>query len=155
VEISALDDGARTRREVHILGYNVDDRDPALQESLAAFRVHRERRALSMAGALREVGLELDESQIAARRAEGQPIGRPHLAAAVLACPANAPRLAAEHIDDVGSLIGAYLGAGRPAFRLRERPTVGEAIEAVHAGSGLAVWAHPFWEVPDTGGVLA
>src|SRR5262245_4353791 len=63
VEISALDDGARIPREVHVLGYNVDRRDPGLERSLAAFRDLRERRALSMAAALRELGLELEESE--------------------------------------------------------------------------------------------
>ena len=26
-------------------------------------------------------------------------------------------------------------------------PTVAEAIDAIHAAGGVAVWAHPFWDV--------
>ena len=121
-EISAIDDGAA--REVHILAYAIDHLQPQLSECLAEFLADRERRTMRMAGALRELGWQLDEHELHARQAAGQPIGRPHLAAAVLRCPANARRLRAESIDDVGSLIGAYLTEGRPAFRLRETPTV-------------------------------
>jgi predicted metal-dependent phosphoesterase TrpH len=151
-EISAVDDGAG--REVHILAYAIDHLQPQLGERLAEFLADRERRTMRMAGALRELGWQLDERELRARQAVGQPIGRPHLAAAVLRCPDNARRLGAEGIDDVGSLIGAYLTEGRPAFRLRETPTVAQAIEASHHAGGLAVWAHPFWDVADPAEVL-
>ncbi len=154
VEISAVDDGAAQPRELHILGYGIDHRSPRLEQRLAEFLGDREQRTLRMAGALREAGFELDEEQIAERIAAGQPIGRPHLAEAVLGAPANAQRLAAENIDDVGSLIRAYLIEGRPAFRMRETPTVAEAIEAIHDAGGVAIWAHPFWDVSDPQEVL-
>jgi predicted metal-dependent phosphoesterase TrpH len=155
VEISAVDDGAASPRELHILGYNIDHTGPALTEKLAEFLADREQRTLRMATALRELGFELDERQIAARVADGRPIGRPHLAEAVLASPANAARLQAEHIDDIGSLIRAYLIEGRPAFRLRKTPTVAQAINAIHAAGGIAVWAHPFWDISDSAEVLS
>jgi predicted metal-dependent phosphoesterase TrpH len=154
VEISAIDDGASEPRELHILGYNIDHESPVLTERLTDFLGDRERRTLRMAAALRDVGFELDEAEIDARIAAGKPIGRPHLAAAVLAAPANAERLAAEQIDDVGSLIRGYLIEGRPAFRLRETPTVAQAIEAIHEAGGVAIWAHPFWDVEDPDEVL-
>jgi 3',5'-nucleoside bisphosphate phosphatase len=155
VEISALDDGGATARELHILGYDIDHAGPALTRKLAEFLADRERRTLRMAEALRELGWDLDEREIAVRRAEGRPIGRPHLAEAVLACPANASRLRAEQIDDIGSLIRAYLIEGQPAFRLRQTPTVTEAVEAIHEAGGVAVWAHPFWDISGPDEVLA
>jgi len=155
IEISALDQHAAPARELHILGYNIDHRSPLLTDALAGFLADREQRTLRMATALEELGLELNQDNIARRRAAGQPIGRPHLAEAVLTCPANATRLQAEGIDDVGSLIRGYLIEGRPAFRLRQTPTVEEAIEAIHAAGGLAVWAHPFWDISDDVEVLA
>jgi predicted metal-dependent phosphoesterase TrpH len=110
---------------------------------------------MRMAGALEQLGLELDQRAIAARRAGGQPIGRPHLAEAVLASPANADRLKAEEIDDIGSMIRGYLIEGRPAFRLRQTPTVAEAIQAIQDAGGVAVWAHPFWDLSDPAEALA
>jgi 3',5'-nucleoside bisphosphate phosphatase len=156
VEISSIDADASTPRELHILGYLIDHTDASFAATLAEFLADRERRTLRMADALREEGFELDDAAISARVQAGQPIGRPHLAEAVLSAPANSARLREEGIDDVGSLIRAYLIEGRPAFRLRETPTVAEAIDAIHAaGGGVAVWAHPFWDVTDPEEVLA
>jgi len=145
---------ARPARELHILGYGIDHTGPPLSDRLAEFLADREQRTLRMRDALREVGFELDEAEIEQRIAEGKPIGRPHLAGAVLRAPANAQRLQDEQIDDVGSLIRGYLIEGKPAFRLRETPTVAEAIEAIHDAGGVAVWAHPFWDVEDPREVL-
>ena len=102
VEISAVDDGAAgagDARELHILGYRVEHTGPLLTGRLTEFLADREQRTMRMAAALEQLGLELDERELAERRERGQPIGRPHLAEAVLCCPANAPRLKAEGID--------------------------------------------------------
>jgi 3',5'-nucleoside bisphosphate phosphatase len=161
VEISAVDDGAggagtqQEPRELHILGYRIDHAGALLTERLTEFLADREQRTLRMAAALKELGFELDEQQIDARIAAGKPIGRPHLAEAVLSAPANAARLKDEGIDDIGELIRGYLIEGRPAFRLRETPTVAQAIEAIHDAGGVAVWAHPFWDVAEPAEVLA
>lgn len=155
VEISAVDEGSPVPRELHILGYGIAHAEPELTERLAEFLADREQRTLRMAAGLREAGFELDEDQIRERIAAGQPIGRPHLAEAVLGAPANAARLAEENIDDVGSLIRGYLIEGRPAFRLRETPTVAQAVQAIHDAGGVAIWAHPFWDIEDPQEVLA
>jgi len=154
VEISAVDEGASAPRELHILGYNIDHSGPTLTARLQEFLADRERRTLRMADALGECGFELDRTVIDQRIAEGKPIGRPHLAQAVLDAPANAERLAAEEIDDVGSLIRGYLIEGKPAFRLRETPTVAQAVAAIHEAGGVAIWAHPFWDVSEPAEVL-
>jgi predicted metal-dependent phosphoesterase TrpH len=154
VEISAVDDASPVPRELHILGYDIAHTDPVFAGHLAEFLADREHRTMRMAAALRELGLKLDERELETRIADGQPIGRPHLAEAVLSSPANAPRLQSEQIDDIGSLIRSYLIEGRPAFRLRETPTVAEAVDAIHDAGGLAVWAHPFWDITDPGEVI-
>jgi predicted metal-dependent phosphoesterase TrpH len=155
VEISAIDEGASEPRELHILGYDIDYTGPPMTDRLHAFLADREKRTLRMRDALRDVGFDLDETEIQERIAAAKPIGRPHLAGAVLRAPANAERLAGEGIDDIGSLIRGYLIEGKPAFRLRQTPTVAEAIEAIHEASGVAVWAHPFWDISDPEEVLA
>jgi predicted metal-dependent phosphoesterase TrpH len=154
VEISAVDEGAPVGRELHILGYGIDHTGPPMTDSLVGFLADREKRTLRMRDGLREAGFELDETEIEERIAAGKPIGRPHLAGAVLNAAANAQRLQDEEIDDVGSLIRGYLIEGRPAFRLRETPTVAEAVQAIHAAGGVAIWAHPFWDVKDPAEVL-
>jgi hypothetical protein len=155
VEISAVDAGSSVPRELHILGYKIDYTGPLITERLAHFLADREQRTLRMAAGLEEVGFELDREQLDSRIAAGKPIGRPHLAEAVLSAPANATRLADESIDDIGSLIRGYLIEGKPAFRLRETPTVAEAVQAIHDAGGLAIWAHPFWDISEPEEVLS
>jgi hypothetical protein len=155
VEISAVDADSPVPRELHILGYCIDHTGAVMTERLTAFLADREQRTLRMRDGLREAGFDLDEAEIDERIAEGKPIGRPHLAGAVLRAPANAERLQAESIDDIGSLIRGYLIEGKPAFRLRQTPTVAEAVEAIHDAGGVAIWAHPFWDISDDDEVLA
>ncbi|MDQ2839410.1 MAG: PHP domain-containing protein [Actinomycetota bacterium] len=152
VEISTIDAG---RGDLHVLGYLIDDRDETLSERLRAYRADRGRRADAIAQALRDLGFELDEQALEDRSAQGKTIGRPHLAQAVVAHPANAERLAAEGRLDPSAFLVAYLIEGRPAFVSRVAPSVSEAIDAIHDAGGVAVWAHPFWDVADPGEVLA
>jgi predicted metal-dependent phosphoesterase TrpH len=157
IEISAIDDGGEQgmARELHILGYSIDHNDPQLTRTLSGFLADREQRTLRMAENLRGLGIELDQQAIDARVKAGEPIGRPHLAEAALGHSANAERLREEQIDDIGSFIKGYLIEGRPAFALRATPTVQEAIDAIHAAGGVAIWAHPFWDVEDPDEALA
>jgi 3',5'-nucleoside bisphosphate phosphatase len=143
-ELSAVHGG---HEDLHVLGYELDVADPELTAILEDFRADRARRIEAMADRLRELGFELDDTPLVARREAGKPIGRPHLADAVLAHPANAERLRAEGITGRDELFPPYLVPGAKAYVPRSRPTVAEAIEVIHAAGGVAVWAHPFWDV--------
>ena len=57
-------------------------------------------------------------------------------------------------MSDPGRLLEAYLIPGAPAYRRRTTPTVQEAIDVIHAAGGLAVWAHPFWDLDEDAAVL-
>jgi predicted metal-dependent phosphoesterase TrpH len=131
--------------DLHVLGYEIDPTDPGLQAALEDFRADRGRRVHSMADRLRELGFALDERELADRES----LGRPHLAAALLAEPANAPRLVQERIHGLDELFAAYLVPGARAYVPRSRPTVQEAIAVINAAGGVAVWAHPFWNLSD------
>jgi len=152
VEISVLDE---YHDDLHLLGYNVDHRSPRLLEVLARCRADRDTRATRMADALEEHGFLVDRAQLEARRADGAAVGRPHLARAVASHPGNAERLRGEGLARPGdslatiadAVLVAYLIPGRPAFVRRAAPTPAGAIELVHEAGGLAVWAHPFWDV--------
>ena len=76
----------------------------------------------AMADRLRELGFELDDAPLEARRDAGKPIGRPHLADAVLAHPANAQRLADEGIDGRDALFPPYLVPGAAAYVAAQPP---------------------------------
>jgi predicted metal-dependent phosphoesterase TrpH len=151
-ELSAVHGG---HEDLHVLGYELDHEDPGLVAVLHDFRGDRARRIEAMAGRLRALGFELDSTPLEARRAAGKPIGRPHLADALLAHPANAARLAEEGIESRGDLFPPYLVPGAAAYVARSRPTVPEAIEVIHAAGGVAVWAHPFWDLDRADEALA
>lgn len=151
-EISAVEG---PYEDLHVLGYGVRHHDPVLRERLAGARADRELRAERMSVLLRELGFEIEQAPLQARLDAGKPLGRPHLAGAVLAHPANATRLAEEGHGDISSFIVAYLIPGAPAYAGRTRPTIAEAIAWIHDAGGLAVWAHPFWDIDRDDEVLA
>ena len=141
--------------DLHVCGYELRHDDPELRATLADFRADRGRRIWAMADRLEELGFALDRGELQAREQAGQPLGRPHLADAVLAHPANAARLAEEGIDGKATLFPPYLVPGAVAYVARTRPTVEQAIDVIHAAGGLAVWAHPFWDVDTRDTALA
>jgi predicted metal-dependent phosphoesterase TrpH len=151
-ELSAVHGG---HEDLHILGYELDHEDPDLVAILHDFRADRARRIEAMAMRLRDLGFELDDAPLAARRDAGKPIGRPHLADALMAHPANAARLRDEGIETRSDLFPPYLVPGAAAYVARSRPTVAQAIEVIHAAGGVAVWAHPFWDLDRADEALA
>jgi predicted metal-dependent phosphoesterase TrpH len=146
-ELSSVGAG---REDLHILGYGLDVTDPDMLAALADFRADRGRRIRAMADRLRELGFALDDERFAHHDAPG----RPHLADAVLAHPDNAAKLRSEGIEGRDALFPAYLVPGAPAYVPRSRPTVAEAIDAIHRAGGVAVWAHPFWDLDEAGETL-
>jgi 3',5'-nucleoside bisphosphate phosphatase len=145
VELSALDG---EREDLHVLGYLIDHTSARLRERLVAFREDRAARAGRMADALRACGLALELPQ-------RDSIGRPHLAQAAFDHPGNRIRLEREGIVNSSQLLAAYLVPGAPAYRRRTLPNVAEAIDVIHDAGGVAVWAHPFWDVASPDAVLA
>jgi predicted metal-dependent phosphoesterase TrpH len=152
IEISTAGEAAG---DLHILGYLIDDQNRPLRERLRQSRLERANRSSLMAQALRGLGFFIDDD--AARRLAGSQgaVGRPHLARAVVSDPRNRERLAAEGVLDESRFLEAYLIEGRPAFRARSAPSVPEAIGLIHGAGGLAVWAHPFWDMARSDDVLA
>jgi predicted metal-dependent phosphoesterase TrpH len=152
VEISSVDGD---KQDLHVLGYLIDPDDAQLQTQLERYRADREQRAEAMAQALRELGYELDEAALARRRNEGKPIGRPHIADAAVAHPANCERLEREGLAERSAFLVEHLIEGKAAFRRRLHPTVAEAISTIKHAGGVAIWAHPFWDLEDPDDVLA
>jgi predicted metal-dependent phosphoesterase TrpH len=140
VELSSVDP---LGEDLHILGYGIDVAHPGLTDRLEAYRADRRGRIGRMADAMEGLGWELDRSRFAGLESPG----RPHLAAAAFHHPANAARIREEGFADSSALLVAYLIPGAPGYRARTIPTVADAIEAIHDAGGVAVWAHPFWDV--------
>lgn len=157
VELSAVDGN---HEDLHVLGYLIDHHDPLLGERLADARADRAARIERMAALLEAAGLGLDRELLDQVRAAGRPAGRPHLARAVIADPTSAGPLARAGIDPaapdaVGRVIERWLVPGAPAYVPRTRPSVEAAIVWIHDAGGLAVWAHPFWNLARADDVTA
>jgi len=118
--------------DLHILGYGIDHTDPTLLATLADFRADRVRRILAMADKLREAGFTIPEI-------DHPSPGRPLLAKAI----ARQTDLSTDEI------FTRYLVPGTPTYVGRSRPTVRQAIEVIHAAGGVAVWAHPYWDMDE------
>ena len=129
VELSTELDG----RSVHLLGYWVDPDDAALVAECDRLRNERRRRAEAMVRRLASLGLDVDMADVEARAA-GAPIGRPHVAAAMVA---------AGHVPDMDTAFVDYIADGGPAYvpKYALPPEAGVAL-IVQAG-GAAVLAHP------------
>jgi hypothetical protein len=151
VEISSVQ---AEYEDLHILGYRIDHHDEHLQEQLKLYRGDREARAGRMQHALEELGWQIDESVLQQRARAGKPIGRPHLSQAAFNHPANRDRIEEEGFETFSDLLVAYLIPGAPAYRARTFPTVQEAIDLIHAAGGVAIWAHPFWDIKADPAVL-
>jgi predicted metal-dependent phosphoesterase TrpH len=142
VELSTVD---VLGEDFHVLGYRIDPTDAGLAASLNTWRADRAARIDRMADLLDGLGIPPDRAEIERRRADGLPVGRPHLATAAIA--ANRERLEHHGLAECSAFLEAYLCRDGPAYSRRTTPTVAEAIAAIHEAGGLAVWAHPFWDL--------
>lgn len=119
--------------EVHILGYFLDYHHPDLLGRLAAIREVRLGRAREMVAKLQDLGVPLSYDEVG-EYANGESVGRPHVAAALLA---------QGHVKSQQAAFHRYLGRGKPAYVPRYKLTPQEGIELIHRCHGLAVLAHP------------
>jgi 3',5'-nucleoside bisphosphate phosphatase len=121
-------------RDVHLLGYLLDHRDPALLATLNEFRVKRETRSEAIIDRINEkLSLE-GRSHIAYQEAAalaGGALGRPHIAQVLVAK------------GYVGNMQDAFTRYLVPCDVPKRYFPVAEALATVHRLGGVAVLAHP------------
>lgn len=120
--------------EVHILGYFIDILNSTLQKKLGDLRKARTERVKEMVMKLTKLGYALEFADIQAQAGGSKALGRPHVAAALVAKGyfAMADRALYKLISKGGP---AYI----PHYKLSPR----QAIETVLAAGGIPVMAHP------------
>ena len=129
VEFSAEEDGL----SVHVLGYWIDPGYQPLASELDRLRDERTDRARRIVGRFHELGIPI--SFVRVRQLAGDaPIGRPHLAAAVVELGAAA---------STREVFDRYLADGGPAYVPKHAVTPERAVELLVAAGGVAVLAHP------------
>ena len=130
IEITAVAD----HRDVHMLGYFIDSASPALRRFLDSQRQDRVRRVREIGARLHQLGVPIDVEPIVASASRGGSVGRPQLAAALVA---------AGHVATRNEAFDRFLAAGGRAFVPRHGARPEEVIEIIHDAGGIAAIAHP------------
>ncbi len=129
VEFSAEEAGL----SVHVLGYWIDPGYHPLAAELERLHDERTDRARRMVGRFHELGIPVSFDRV--RQLAGDaPIGRPHVAAAVVELGAAA---------STREVFDRYLADGGPAYVPKHAVTPERAVELLVAAGGVAVLAHP------------
>jgi len=121
--------------ELHMLGYFLDWRDPALLSRLAHLRASRHQRNPRIIEKLNELGLDLTYDEVMTL-ASTESIGRPHIARVLMA---------KGYVQSAKEAFDRYLAQGAAAYVPRELPEPAEAIAWIRAACGIPVLAHPTW----------
>ena len=131
IEITAVEGN----RDVHVLGYFFDPSDPSLRSFLKAQTEDRIRRVRKMAEQLAVLGVPIDADSIVREGvATGRSVGRPHVAAALVA---------AGHVQTRDEAFDRFLENGRPAFIPRHGASPDEVVGIIAGAGGAASLAHP------------
>ena len=118
-------------RQVHVLGYGIDEHNALLLERLADVRDARRNRLEKIVKRLREMGMYVEIPM----PEEGQrAVGRPHIARALVE---------QGYVRTVQEAFDKYIGEGKPAYRPQTKMTPPEAVMLIHQAGGIAVQAHP------------
>lgn len=133
VELSTEVELGGRRVDVHVLGYWVDEDDAPLVELLAERRRARERRLARILERLAAAGIVLDEGAVRSIAGDA-PIGRPHVARALVA---------AGIVATVAEAFDRYLSPGRPGYVPRAPLAPARAFAAIREAGGVPVLAHP------------
>lgn len=118
---------------LHLLGYWVDPEHPALSAECRRLRGERERRAAGTVQRLSQLGVHIELDRVH-QIAGGAPVGRPHIAAAMV--EAGAVPSLRDAFDD-------YLADGGPAYVAKRAVPPAEGVALIVAAGGVAVLAHP------------
>ncbi len=123
----------RYAEDLHICGYWVQlgEIAPACERA----QHERVKRAGEIVAKLRALGFDLHLEDAVREAGDALSIGRPHIARAAGAS------------GDLGPFFEEYLIPGAKAFVPRRWPSAEQAIELIRAAGGLAVIAHPYWDI--------
>ena len=124
--------------ELHILGFGMDPDDEAFEAALATQRDRRRERFERTVVCLRDLDLSIDGQVADLNAADGDALGRPTVARALVA---------AGHATSVEDAFKRLLGHGMPAYIPRSGLGPVEAIAAIRSAGGLPALAH-FSEAP-------
>lgn len=128
-EFSAEHDGS----SVHVLGYWVDPAYQPLQDEMDRLRNERYRRAEEIVAKFHGLGIDVSFDRVRELAGEA-PIGRPHIARAVVETGA---------VEEMQEVFDRYLADGGPAYVPKYAVDPVTAVQLIRRAGGVAVLAHP------------
>ena len=120
--------------ELHMLGYWVDPE--AIAPACEQAQAERVKRAEEIVANLNAAGVEVTLEGAIAQAGDAASVGRPHIAKAAGA-------------TEMKPFFEKYLIPGTPTYVPRRWPTTVEAARLIHDAGGVAVLAHPFWDLDE------
>jgi predicted metal-dependent phosphoesterase TrpH len=132
IELSVEDTFGDTFARFHLLGYFCDPNSKLLREDVPFLQRERDKRNREVLQVLASAGMPISYEELQA--IGGNQIGRPHIA-----------QLLKEkgHVTSTQQAFDLYLDSGRPAYRAKLVMKARDAVAAIRAAGGVAVWAHP------------
>jgi hypothetical protein len=133
--------------DFHILGYFINTRDKTLRDKLETYQSEREIKSKKVIQNLNKLGFKIDFQEVK-KIAKGT-IAQPHLAYVIVNKAENSEKLIKEfgEIPTTGEFIREYLATGAKAYEPRSAASPQEAIDIIHQAGGVAVLAHPCWNL--------
>jgi predicted metal-dependent phosphoesterase TrpH len=130
VELSSEING----KDIHILGYCFDYQNENLLSRLNEMQNTRLERMKQMISKLHAVGIKNIELEEVTSRVQSKSVGRPHLAAVLVA---------KGKVSTMQAAFDKYLTEGAVAYVPKFKMSPVEAIELINSAGGVAVLAHP------------
>jgi 3',5'-nucleoside bisphosphate phosphatase len=118
---------------VHVLGYWIDPAYPSLRDELDRLHDERTDRARRIVQRFHDLGVPVSFERVT-ELAAGAPIGRPHIARAVVETGAA---------DSLEEVFDTYLADGGAAYVEKHAVTPVRAVELLVGAGGVTVLAHP------------
>lgn len=120
-------------REIHILGYLMDEESSSFNNQIADLQEKRIVRIKDILNKLELLGMDITFEEVM-QYAKGNSIGRPHVAQAIVN---------KGYVGDFREAFDSYLRVGASAYVPRYKLTPTEAIKLIRNAQGIAVLAHP------------
>ncbi len=128
-------DGRGGALSLHLLGYLFDPQSETVAAEQRRLADERHRRLRRMAARMAADGYPVDPDELFAGLPADAPVGRPHLARALMR---------AGVVGSVDEAFRLFLATGRPYYVPRVDTDVVTAVRMVIDAGGVAVFAHPF-----------
>lgn len=131
--VPGMEISAKSKNELHILGYYIERDNPDFQKGLAKLIEFRNERESITIDYLHKKGVEITAEEVK-DATRGNVIGRPHMAAVMIS---------KGYVKTKKEAFEKYIGTPEYMSIKRPKTTVEESIEIIKSGHGVPVLAHP------------